>query len=211
MFEYHRRSGARPAPGLALVHNAPAARGRRGYRGAHANDAGWGGERSLTVTWNDPSPVLALARTMDGLAYLEGMRDGIHPPPPISQLVGMGLESVAPGEVVFTVALHESQYNPLGVVHGGIACTILDTVVGCAVHTTLAQGWSYTSIDLNVSYLRPFTLATGRLRVTGRVTKPGKRVAFAEGTAVDGEGRVIATATSSLLVIPPAEPRSARP
>jgi uncharacterized protein (TIGR00369 family) len=164
---------------------------------------GWGAERSLTVTWNDPSPVLGVARTMDGLTYMEGLRDGLYPPPPIAQLLGMGVESVAKGEVVFTVAPHESQYNPLGVVHGGVACTVLDTVVGCAVHTTLEQGWFYTSIDLNVSYLRPFTLATGPLRVTGRVTKPGRRVAFAEGVAVDGEGRAIATATSSLLVMAP--------
>jgi len=164
---------------------------------------GWGAGRSRTVTWNDPAPVLDIARSMDGLAYLEGMRDGVYPPPPIAQLLGMGIESVARGEVVFTVDPHESQYNPLGVVHGGVACTVLDTVVGCAVHTTLAQGWFYTSIDLNVSYLRPFTLATGPLRVTGRVVKPGKRVAFAEGVAVDAEGREIATATSSLLVMAP--------
>jgi uncharacterized protein (TIGR00369 family) len=164
----------------------------------------WGAERELTVTWNDPSPVLSVARSMDGLTYMEGLRDGLYPPPPIAQLMGMGVESVAKGEVVFTVAPHESQYNPLGVVHGGVACTVLDTVVGCAVHTTLAEGWFYTSIDLSVSYLRPFTLASGPLRVTGRVVKPGRRVAFAEGTAVDGAGNVIATATSSLLVIPPA-------
>jgi uncharacterized protein (TIGR00369 family) len=164
---------------------------------------GWGAERSRTVSWNDPAPVLDIARSMSGLAYMEGMRDGVYPPPPIAQLVGMGIESVARGEVVFTVSPHESQYNPLGVVHGGIACTVLDTVVGCAVHTTLEQGWFYTSIDLSVSYLRPFTLASGPLRVTGRVIKPGRRVAFAEGVAVDGEGREVATATSSLLVMAP--------
>jgi uncharacterized protein (TIGR00369 family) len=165
---------------------------------------GWGEERSRTITWHDPAPVLDIARTMDGLTYMEGLRDGIYPPPPISQLMGMGVRSVAKGEVVFTVDPHESQYNPLGVIHGGVACTILDTVVGCAVQTTLAQGWSYTSIDLNVSYLRPFTLATGPLTVTGRVVKPGRRVAFTEAVAVDAEGREIATATSSLLVMAPA-------
>jgi uncharacterized protein (TIGR00369 family) len=164
---------------------------------------GWGEERTRTITWHDPAPVLDVARTMDGLTYMEGLRDGLYPPPPISQLMGMGVESVARGEVVFTVEPHESQYNPLGVIHGGVACTILDTVVGCAVQTTLEQGWFYTSIDLSVSYLRPFTLATGRLRVTGRVVKPGRRVAFTEAVAVDAEGREIATATSSLLVMAP--------
>jgi uncharacterized protein (TIGR00369 family) len=164
---------------------------------------GWGEERSLTVHWNDPAPVLAVARSMGGLEYMEALRDGAYPPPPIAQLLGMRIESVTRGEVVFTVEPHESQYNPLGVVHGGVACTVLDTVVGCAVHTTLEPGWFYTSIDLAVSYLRPFTLASGPLRVTGRVVKPGKRVAFAEAVAVDGRGQEIATATSSLLVIAP--------
>lgn len=164
---------------------------------------GWGEERSLTVHWNDPAPALGVARGMAGLEYMEGLRNGAYPAPPIAQLLGMRIESVARGEVVFTVEPHESQYNPLGVVHGGVACTVLDTVVGCAVHTTLERGWFYTSIDLNVSYLRPFTLASGPLRVTGRVTKPGKRVAFAEAVAVDGKGQEIATATSSLLVIAP--------
>jgi len=170
---------------------------------------GWGAERSRTITWNDPAPALEISRTMDGLAYLEGLRDGSYPPPPIAQLLGMRIESVARGEVVFTVEPHESQYNPLGVVHGGVACTVLDTVVGCAVHSTLEQGWAYTSIDLTVSYLRPFTLATGPLRVTGRVVKPGRRVAFTEAVATDAAGREIATATSSLLVMAPDPARTA--
>jgi uncharacterized protein (TIGR00369 family) len=164
---------------------------------------GWGEERSRTVTWSDPAPALGIARAMSGLEYLEGMRDGVYPPPPTAQLLGMGMQSVERGEVVFTVDPHESQYNPLGVVHGGVVCTVLDTVVGCAVHTTLEAGWFYTSIDLAVSYLRPFTLASGPLTVTGRLVKPGRRVAFAEGVARDATGREIATATSSLLVMPP--------
>ena len=164
---------------------------------------GWGDERTRTIAWNDPAPALAIARTIGGLEYIEGLRDGRFPPPPISRLLGMGIESVAAGEVVFIVSPHESQYNPLGVVHGGVACTVLDTVVGCAVHSTLEQGWAYTSIDLNVGYLRPFTLATGPLRVTGRVVKPGRRVTFTEAVATDAEGREIATATSSLLVMAP--------
>jgi uncharacterized protein (TIGR00369 family) len=164
---------------------------------------GWGEERTRTITWNDPAPALDVARTVSGLAYIEGLRDGLYPAPPIAQLMGMGVEAVQAGEVTFTVDPHESQYNPLGVVHGGVVCTVLDTVVGCAVQTTLELGWMYTSIDLNVSYLRPFTLATGPLRVTGRVVKPGRRVAFTEAVALDAQGREIATATSSLLVIAP--------
>lgn len=160
-------------------------------------------ERSLTVTWDDPAPPFEMARTLSGLEYLRGMRDGLFPPPPVARLLGMGIESVTEGEVVFTLQPHESHYNPLGGVHGGVLSTVLDTVVACAVHTTLAPGWWYTSIDLNVSYLRGVRVESGTLRFTGRVVKPGRRVAFASGEAVDASGAVVATATSSLLVMAP--------
>nr|BFF11087.1 hypothetical protein GCM10025699_23900 [Microbacterium flavescens] len=91
----------------------------------------------------------------------------------------------------------------LGMVHGGVACTLLDTVVGCAAHTTLPAGVGYTSIDLNVSYLRPILATTGLLRARGRVVKGGSRVIFAEGVVEDAAGTALATATSSLLVLRP--------
>ena len=95
----------------------------------------------------------------------------------------------------------EHHYNPLGMVHGGLACTLLDSVVGCAGQTTLPAGVGYTSIDLNVSYLRPILATTGLLRAHGRVVKGGQRVIFAEGSLTDAAGTVLATATSSLLVL----------
>lgn len=165
---------------------------------------GWGAERTLVTTWNDPAPALDLAGTMSGLDYLRAIRDGVAPPPPIAQLLGMGISAVDEGVVSFTLDAHESHYNPIGVVHGGIMCTLLDTVAGCAVHSTLRPGWGYTSIDLNVSYLRAVTLETGTLTFTGRVIKGGKRVAFATAEGVDAAGGVVATATSSLLMIAPA-------
>ena len=87
--------------------------------------------------------------------------------------------------------------------HGGVLCTLLDTVVGCAVHTTLEAGWGYTSIDLNVTYLRPVTLKTGMLTAVGTLTKGGRRVSFASGEIRDAAGAVIATGTSSLLMFEP--------
>jgi uncharacterized protein (TIGR00369 family) len=105
------------------------------------------------------------------------------------------------GRVVFECEPDQSSYNPIGVVHGGLVCTLADTVAGCAVHTTLERGWGYTSIDISVSYLRPVTSESGALRATGRVTKRGRRVAFAAAEIVDGEGRPVATATSSCLVM----------
>ena len=169
---------------------------------------GWGAEGSLTVTWNDPAPALALVRTMTGLDYLRGIATGELPPPPIARLLGMDIAEVLDGEVSFTLEPHSSHYNPIGVVHGGVLSTVLDTVTGCAVHSTLAAGWGYTSIDLNVSYLRGVTLDSGRLTFTGRVIKRGRRVMFTSAEGVDARGEVVATATSSLLVMEPARATS---
>jgi uncharacterized protein (TIGR00369 family) len=164
---------------------------------------GWGEERTLTVSWHDPVPPLALVATMSGLDYLRGMSDGTVPPPPIAMLLGFGFDSVEKGEVVFSLEPHESHFNPIGVVHGGVLCTLLDTVLGCAVHTTLDAGWRYTSIDIDVSYLRAVDLRSGKLTFTGRVVKSGRRVAFAAAEATDASGALVATATSSLLVMEP--------
>ena len=116
---------------------------------------------------------------------------------------GFRITEVDVGRVVFTCTPDESSYNPLGVVHGGLVCTLLDSVTGCAVHSTLDAGSSYTSIDLSVSYLRPVTVASGELTATGVATKVGRRVGFAEGRVLDAAGRAVATATSSLLVVVP--------
>ncbi len=141
-------------------------------------------------------------REMSGLEFINGLRDGSVPPPPIFTLMNMELLEVSSGRAVIKCEPDESHYNPLGTVHGGFACTILDSAAGCAVHTTLPAGMGYTSLEIKVSYLRGLSTTTGSLTATGRVIKPGKRVAFAEAELTDGEGRVVATASSTLLVFP---------
>jgi uncharacterized protein (TIGR00369 family) len=162
----------------------------------------WGEPRSRTVTWHDPMITAAGALERSGLATMEAIRDGVLPPPPIAKLVQMGITALEEGRVEFTCELDESVYNPIGVVHGGLVCTMLDTVAGCAVHTTLPAGVAYTSIELKVSYLRAVHASSGPLTAIGRVVKPGRRVAFAEGEVLDAAGRTVATASSSLLVFP---------
>ena len=144
----------------------------------------------------------ARATTMPGIDYLQAMIDGEIPPPPIVTLMGMTLESVAPGTATFTCQPDESHYNPIGTVHGGFVCTALDSAAGCAVHTTLPAGVGYTSLEIKVNYLRAVSATSGPLTVVGTVVKPGSRVAFAEAVVTDGEGRVVATASSTLLVFP---------
>ncbi len=148
-------------------------------------------------------PPLAASRGMDGLSYIRAMIAGEFPPPPIARLLNFWLVSAEPGEAFFECEPGEHHYNPLGMVHGGLACTLLDSVVGCAGHTTLPAGVGYTSIDLNVSYLRPILATTSLLRARGRVVKGGRRVIFTEGVLEDASGTPLATATSSLLVLGP--------
>lgn len=164
--------------------------------------------RRRVIEWDDPFETSRPASGLPGLDYLKGLIDGTFPPPPMGRLMGMDLIEAEVGRAVFTCLPDESHYNTIGIVHGGLVCTLLDSAAGCAVQSTLPAGVGYTSIDLNVSYLRPLRKDSGRIRVEGRVVKPGRRVAFAEGTVTDASGAVIATATSSLLVFPLETPPS---
>ncbi|WP_037159133.1 PaaI family thioesterase [Rhodococcoides fascians] len=160
-------------------------------------------QRSQTFSWVSPREVLRHASTLSGLDVMQAVASGELPPPPIAVLMQFAPVEVSDGKVVFECTPSEAHYNPIGTVHGGLACTFLDTLVGCAAHTTLPAGVGYTSIDLNVSYLRNILDTSGPLVGTGTVTKRGSRVIFAEGSIVDKDGKLVATGTSSLLVTPP--------
>jgi uncharacterized protein (TIGR00369 family) len=157
--------------------------------------------RNKSFEWVDPLATAEQVVGMSGLEYMHAVRDGSAPWPPMGVLMNFEMAEAERGRVVITCTPGEEHYNPLGIVHGGLLCTLLDTVIGCATHTTLEQGTGYTSIELKVSYLRPVTLDTGPLTGTGAVTKDGRRVVFAEGTVTDAEGNLVATASSSLLVL----------
>ncbi|HMD95686.1 MAG TPA: PaaI family thioesterase [Trebonia sp.] len=161
----------------------------------------WGAPTSKTVEWYDPMITAAVVSSMSGLEFLRAIMDGELPPPPIASLLGFRPSKVELGHVVFEGTPDESVYNPIGTVHGGLVCTLADTVAACAVHSTLPAGVRYTSIDLNVSYTRPVTKDSGSLRAIGTVVKPGRRIAFASAEILDAAGKVVATATSSCLVI----------
>ena len=113
------------------------------------------------------------------------------------------VEIDAEGFAVFEGVPGQHAYNPIGTVHGGYAATLLDSACGCAVHTRLPAGASYTSLDLSVKFLRPVSVATGPVTAIGTVLHLGRRTALAEARLLDGEGRLCATATSSCLVTRP--------
>jgi uncharacterized protein (TIGR00369 family) len=169
--------------------------------GAAMEEADWGEPRTRTIEWYDPMATAAKIAARSGMEAMRAVADGLIPPPPIAATMGFRLVEVGEGEVRFAVTPDESLYNPIGLVHGGLVCTLLDSVVGCAVHTTLEAGVGYTSIDLKVSYLRPVHASSGELVAHGWVTKPGRRVAFAEGDVRDQDGKLLATGSSSLLIM----------
>jgi uncharacterized protein (TIGR00369 family) len=158
--------------------------------------------RTKTVSWSDPALSADAAKTMAGLDFLQALVDGTLPPPPILALMNLEAVSATIGEVTFRCTPDESHYNPIGTVHGGFVCTVLDSVLGCAAQSTLPAGTGYTSLEIKVNYLRALTVDSGELTAIGRVTKPGRRAAFTEGEVRDAEGRLIATASSTLLVFP---------
>jgi uncharacterized protein (TIGR00369 family) len=155
-----------------------------------------------TYQWVDPAQVLAETVSLSGLEYMQGLRDGTIPPPPIAVLMQFRPVEVEAGRVVFECDPSQAHYNPIGMVHGGLVCTILDTATGCAAHSTLAAGVGYTSVEIKVNYLRPVLSTTGVLTATGQVIKGGNRVIFAEGNVTTGAGELVATASSTLLVRP---------
>jgi uncharacterized protein (TIGR00369 family) len=156
--------------------------------------------RERLVTWHDPRTGAAQIPTMSGMAYIRALIDGTVAPPPIAELMRMTLIDADVGTATFTCEPDESHYNPIGPVHGGLVCTLLDSAVGCAVQTTLPQGKGYTSVEIKVNYLRPVHAHTGTLTCVGTVTKPGSRIAFAEAAVTGADGRLLATASSTLLI-----------
>jgi len=165
------------------------------------HSADWGEPRSKTISWHDPLITARSLSQLSGLAALAAIRDGEVAPPPIASHFDFRIEDLRPGEIRFSCVPDESAYNPIGMVHGGLVCTLLDTVIGCAVHSTLPARTGYTSIELKVNYLRPVHLGA-QLIARGWVVKPGRRVAFAEGEVLGADGKQVATGSGSLLIIP---------
>jgi uncharacterized protein (TIGR00369 family) len=140
-----------------------------------------------------------------GLSGLEQLRALIAAgrQPSIGQTLDFALVSIEPGLAVFEGAPDQRVYNPIGSVHGGYAATLLDSACGCAVHSSLEAGYGYTTLELKVAYHKAMTAKTGTVRAEGRVLSIGRRVAFAEARLTDAAGRLLASATSTLLVIAP--------
>jgi uncharacterized protein (TIGR00369 family) len=147
--------------------------------------------RSLSVSWSDPVALAESGRAMPGIEFLRAIRHGRLPAPPIARLLGFELVEVEPGLAVFELTPGEQHYNPIGVVHGGVAMTLLDSAMGCAVQTEMPAGGGYTTLEAKTNLVRPISSATGRLRRSessctsasaSRRRKEGSRTSSASST-----------------------------
>ena len=156
--------------------------------------------RTRTYSWVDPAEHAALLATTGGLELMRGMAAGELPPPPIMHLIGFAGMAVEEGSVTFFLEPQEFHYNPLGTMHGGVISTLLDSAAACSLHSTLPAGVGYTSLDLNVKFLRAVTIESGQLACKGTVLQKGRRTALTEARLTDAAGRLIAHATSTCMI-----------
>lgn len=139
---------------------------------------------------------------LEGLSGLEQLRamiagGGVAR---IGETLGFALAEAGDGSAVFTATPGLEHYNPIGTVHGGLAATLLDSACGCAVHSKLSPTQGYTTLELKVAFHKAMTEKTGEVRAEGRVLSIGRRAAFAEATLKGADGKLYASATSTLLV-----------
>ncbi|HEX6800116.1 MAG TPA: PaaI family thioesterase [Ktedonobacterales bacterium] len=157
--------------------------------------------RSHTFTWHDPNAIARASRGMSGIEALRAMLSGEIPPPPITAALGFRVTAVEEGSVTFAFTPAEYHYNPIGSVHGGVAATLLDSAMGCSVHTLLPAGVGYTTLEIKVNYIRPLIAASGAVRAVGSVLHLGNKTAIAEGKLLGADGKLYAHATTTCLIM----------
>ena len=157
--------------------------------------------RSRTFSWSDPAETLAGLVTLPGLEALERMLAGELAYPPMAHLMGMRLAEVLPGRVVWEALPGEQHYNPIGTVHAGFATTLLDSAMGTAFVSLAEAGTRWTTLELKANFTRTITAETGTVRCTGTVVHRGRTVVTTEARLEDGDDRILAHATSTILVL----------
>jgi uncharacterized protein (TIGR00369 family) len=158
--------------------------------------------RTRTYQWPDPQELASAGHSIAGLSFLRLLASGEIGLTPMMATLNYDFVRVDEGYVEFECNTAEFMYNPIGVVHGGVAATLLDSAAGCAIHTLLPAGIGYTTVDLSVHYLRPITTALGPIKAIGRVLNKGRRTALGEAEVRDGANRLLAHATSSCMLFP---------
>jgi uncharacterized protein (TIGR00369 family) len=138
----------------------------------------------------------------DGMSFLKGIIDGSLPRAPISDTLGFDIVEVETGRAVFECVPDFKHYNPIGTVHGGLAMTLLDSCMSCAIQTTLARGELYTTLEVKVNLVRAITKDTGLIRATGRLIHRGRTTGTSEGDIRDAAGNLFAHGTTTCVIFP---------
>jgi uncharacterized protein (TIGR00369 family) len=157
-------------------------------------------ERTRTFSWEDPSIGAKQALHMSGLEYIQAMKDEKIPPPPVMHTLDFRLTSIEPGKAVFSFVPSEFHYNPIGTVHGGVITTVLDSALGCAVHSLLPLGKAYTTLELKVNFIKAITKSNGELTATARVIHAGSKTALVEAQITDSTGKIYAHSVSTCMI-----------
>jgi uncharacterized protein (TIGR00369 family) len=137
---------------------------------------------------------------LTGIEWLRAMARREAPPPPLADVLGFTLDRIEAGEVTMTLDPQEFHYNPMRVLHGGMAATLFDSAMGCAVQSLLPAGYIAPTMQIQVSYVRPITVHTGKVFCTGKVIHMGKKSATAEGRLVDKDGKLYAHSTGTFVL-----------
>ena len=142
-----------------------------------------------------------IAVSESGLAFLMKLLDATYPAPPISEVCDIWPVEVEEGRVVFEGRPSSRFYNPMGTVHGGWTSAVLDSAMGCAVHSTLKPGQAYTTVELKVNFVRPLLEKTGPVRCEGKIVHSGGRLATSEGRLIDADGKLIAHGSETCMIL----------
>jgi uncharacterized protein (TIGR00369 family) len=154
-----------------------------------------------TYRWADPADLAAQCTGLSGLDAIRAMAEGRVPPPPVGSLIGVDGMTVEKGKVSIGFDPAEFHYNALGTVHGGVIATVIDIVMGSAVHSTPKVGQGFTTLTLELKYHRAVTAKSGRLTATAEVVTRGRDIVTAEAKLLDKNDRLFAAATSTLMIM----------
>ena len=139
-------------------------------------------------------------RVLSGLEYMRQLLTGEREPSGMARLMNMRLVEVEEGRAVFAVEPDERHYNGLGIAHGGLAATLLDSALGCAINTVMPAGRVFTTLEMKINYVRPMRRETGEVLCEATVLHAGSRVATAEGQIVDAAGKLYAHGTATCML-----------
>jgi uncharacterized protein (TIGR00369 family) len=158
--------------------------------------------RTRTYTWQDPLPGYEQSAHLSGLEYLQKLASGELSFAPMGQTLNYRLVEIEEGFAAFEGEAGEYCYNPIGVVHGGFAMTILDSVLACAIQTRLPAGMAYTTVQININLIRAITQETGKVRAEAHAIHVGRQMGTSEGTLKDMQGKLLAHGTTTCLIFP---------